>query len=99
MNDIGKCVQRRSELDRQHQLAEDLARSRRDERCADQDAAVAIGNELECAPVKIVDVATHALGRIGLAMTTSIPLARAAASDSPTDATSGSVNVTRGTAV
>jgi hypothetical protein len=50
MDDIGQRVQRRSELDRQHQLAEDLARSRRDERCADQDAAVAIGNELECAP-------------------------------------------------
>ena len=58
-------LQRSTELDRQHQLAEDLARSRRDERRADQHAALAIGDQLDRAPVKIVDVATRGLGRIG----------------------------------
>ena len=35
MDDVGERLQRGTELDCQHQLAEDLARSRRDERCAD----------------------------------------------------------------
>ena len=87
------------QLDRQHELAHDLARARRDQGRAYQHAALAVGDQLERAPVKVMDVAARGLRRIGAGDDHLDASARAAASDSPTDAISGSVNVTRGTAV
>jgi hypothetical protein len=49
--------------------------------------------------VKIVDVASRGLGRIGVGDDDVDAFGPRGASDSPTDATSGSVNATRGTAV
>src|SRR5262245_48379216 len=64
VDDVGERFERRTQLDRQHELAKDLTRSRRDKRCADQHSASPICDELECASVKIVDVAACGLGRI-----------------------------------
>lgn len=98
MHDVGERLQRRPQLDREHKLAHDLAGTRRDQCRADEHAATAVGYQLHRAPVKVVNVASCGLIRIGAATTTSMPLARAEASDNPTDAVSGSVYVTRGTA-
>ena len=60
-----KRRQRRAQLDRQHEFPEDLARTRSDERCADQHAALAVGDQLDRATTKVVDVTARGLGRIG----------------------------------
>jgi hypothetical protein len=62
---LPKRLQWRAELDREHQLTQDLAGSRSNQRCADQYCAIAICHDLEGAPVKIVDVAARGLGRVG----------------------------------
>src|SRR4030095_6506516 len=64
VDDVGEQRQRGGELDRQHELAEDLAGARRDQRRADERAAPAIADELDRAAMKIVDVAAGGLGRI-----------------------------------
>ena len=53
------------QFDREHQLAHDLARTRSDQRRADQHPALAVADQLERAPVEVVDVAARGLGRIG----------------------------------
>ena len=64
MDDVGECLQRSARSDCQHELPDDFAGTRSDERCADQCAAVAIADELQYAPVEVVDIASRALGRI-----------------------------------
>ena len=54
-----------AKFDRQHEFPKDLARARSDERRADQHAAPAVGDQFDRAPVKVVDVATDRLCRIG----------------------------------
>ena len=65
MNDVGERLQRSAQLDRQHELADDLAGARRDQRRADQHPALAVGDQLERAAVKVVDVAARGLRRVG----------------------------------
>ena len=65
MNDVGERLQRDALLDREHELADDLARTRGDQGGADQHAAFAVGDQLERAAVEVVDVASRGLGRIG----------------------------------
>ena len=65
VDDVGERVQRRAQLDREHEFAQDLAGTRRDQRRADQHAALAVGDQLERAAVKVMDVAARGLGRIG----------------------------------
>ena len=62
MNDIGESLQRCPELDREHELADDLACARSDQRRADQHPALSIGDKLERATVKVMNVAARALG-------------------------------------
>src|SRR4051794_39340157 len=64
VNDVGERLQRRGQLDRQHELAQNLAGARRHERCADQHAALAVANQFERAAVKVMDVAARGLRRI-----------------------------------
>src|SRR5262245_52400069 len=64
MNDIGERRQRRSQLDCEHELAEDLACTWCDHRRADQHPAFSVSDQLERATVKIVDVAARRLCRI-----------------------------------
>ena len=65
VDDVGERLQRSAQLDRQHELAHDLARTRSDQRRADQHPALAVADQLERAAVKVVDVAARGLGRIG----------------------------------
>src|SRR5262249_33768971 len=62
---VGERLHRRAELDREHELAQDLARTRRDQCRADQRPALAVADQLERAAVKVMDVASCRLGRVG----------------------------------
>ncbi len=62
---VGEGLERRAQFDRQHELTQDLARARAHERRADQNPALAVGDELERAPVKVMDVPSRGLGGIG----------------------------------
>src|SRR4029453_1071484 len=64
VNHIGQHLQWSGQLDRQHELAEDLPRTRRDQGRADQDAALAIADQFDCASVEVMDVAARRLRRI-----------------------------------
>src|ERR671913_1776642 len=66
MNDVGERVQRRAQLDREHELAHDLARTWSDQRGADEHAVFAVADELQSAAVKVVNVPSGGLGRIGV---------------------------------
>ena len=99
MNDIGESLQRCPELDREHELADVLACARSDEGRADEHSARSVGDQLERATVKVVDVAARGLSRIGAGDDDVDAFGPRGSFRSPTDATSGSVNVTRGTAV
>jgi hypothetical protein len=65
VDDIGELVQRSGQLDRQHELAHYFARTRSDQGRADQHPALAVADQLERAPVEVVDVASRGLRRIG----------------------------------
>src|SRR5689334_2035781 len=65
MNHIGERLQRSRQLDRQHELAEDFARTRRDQGRTDQGATLAIADQFDRALVEIMDVAAGRLRRIG----------------------------------
>jgi hypothetical protein len=65
MDDIGENLQRRPQLDGEHELADDLACAGCDHCRADQHPALTIGDELERATVKVMDVAARGLSRIG----------------------------------
>ena len=54
MNDVGERLQRRPQLDREHELAHDLAGARSDQRRADEHAALAVGDQLHRAAVEVV---------------------------------------------
>src|SRR5262245_55355153 len=53
---VGKDTQRRARPNCQYELANDLARTRSDERGADQHLALAIGDQFQRALVKVVDL-------------------------------------------
>ena len=53
MNDIGKNLQRRLQLDCEHQLA--------DHRCTDQHAALTVGDQLKRTTVKVMDSRARSL--------------------------------------
>ena len=55
VDDVGERLQRRAQLDRQHELAQDLARTRSDQRRADQHPALAVADQLQRAAVKVVE--------------------------------------------
>src|SRR5207249_3605458 len=84
VDDVGQGADRRRRLEREHKLAEDLARAGRDKSGADQHAARAVGDELERAAVEIVDVAWAASPGSVVATATSTPWSRAACSEMPT---------------
>src|SRR5215470_8681896 len=64
MDDVCEGLERNAKLDREHELAKNLARSRRDERGADEHTTGAVSDQLQRARVKVVDVATNSLRRI-----------------------------------
>jgi len=64
VDDVRERLEWDAEFDGQHELAEDLACPRSDQGSANQDAALAVGNQLERAPVKVVNVAADGLRRI-----------------------------------
>src|SRR6476660_5316899 len=47
MDDIGERLQRRPQLDGEHELADNLACAWCDQRCADQHPALTVGDQLE----------------------------------------------------
>ena len=65
MDDVGESLQRRPQLDREHELADDLPCTRCDQRRANQHAALAVRDQLERASMEIVDVAARGLCRVG----------------------------------
>src|SRR5262245_30589888 len=65
VDDIGERFQRSTELDRQHELAQDLTRTGSHQGRADQHTALAVGDQLQRATVKVMDVAARGLCRIG----------------------------------
>src|SRR5215211_1576289 len=65
VDDVGERLQRNAQLDREHQLAHDLARTGSDQHRADQHPALAVADEFERAPVEVMDGAPCSLGRIG----------------------------------
>src|SRR5207248_4242526 len=64
MDDVGERLQRSAQLDRQYELAQDLAGTRSDQGRADQDSALAIADQLERAAVKVMDVPSRGLSRV-----------------------------------
>ena len=64
MNHVREVPHRRAHPHREHQLAEDLARPRRNQRGAHQHAALAVGDQLDRAAVEVVDVTARRLGRV-----------------------------------
>src|SRR2546423_410753 len=65
VDDVGKRLERSRELYSQHELAKDLAGTWRDERRTNQHAALAVGDQLHRAAVKVVGVAARGLRGIG----------------------------------
>src|SRR5262245_17120638 len=65
VDDIGERFQRSTELDRQHELAQNLSRTGSHQRRADQHAALTVGDQLDRATMKIMDVAARGFCRIG----------------------------------
>src|SRR5262245_18399038 len=59
VDDIGDRFQRSTELDRQHEFAQDRTRTGSHPGRADQHAALTVGDHLERATVKLVDVAAR----------------------------------------
>src|SRR4051812_22484972 len=47
VDEVGECLQRRAQFDGEHQLSQDLARSRAHERRANQDTTLPVGDELD----------------------------------------------------
>ena len=64
VDDVGGRLQRNAQLDREHDLARDLARARSDQHRADQHPVLAVADEFECALVEVVDGAPCGLGRV-----------------------------------
>ena len=65
MNDVGERLQWRSQLDRELELAHDLARTWSDQGRADQHSVAAVGNQLQHTAAEVVDVASRRLAGIG----------------------------------
>ena len=66
MDDIGENLQRRSQLDCKHELADDLACARRDHGRADQHSTPAIADQFQRASMEVVDVPARGLGGISI---------------------------------
>src|SRR6476659_8507467 len=64
MDDVGERLQGRPQLDREHELANDLAGARRDQRGTDEHSALSVRDQLERSAVKVMDVAPGRLGRV-----------------------------------
>src|SRR5262245_20228135 len=64
VDDIGKRLQWRAQLDRQHQLADYLASTRSDQGRTDQHSARSVAYQLERASMKVVYPASRGLGGI-----------------------------------
>src|SRR4029078_12597803 len=64
MDHVGERVQRGAQLDREHELSHDLACTGRDHCRPAQYPARAIGDQLDRAPMKVVDVAPRGFGWI-----------------------------------
>src|SRR5262245_2478951 len=62
---VGQHLQWSPELNRQHELAEDLACPRCDQRRADQHAALAVADQFERASMEVMNVAARGFGGIG----------------------------------
>jgi hypothetical protein len=65
MNDVRERLQRCLQLDREHELAHDLAGTRSDQGRADEHAALAVGDQLQRPSVEVMNMASRGLGRIG----------------------------------
>src|SRR5690348_15914266 len=64
VNHVGQGLDRRAQLDRENELPQDLAGTRAHDRRADESSALAVRDQLERAPVKVVDVPSRGLGGI-----------------------------------
>src|SRR5215203_3959832 len=65
VDDVGERLQWDAQLDREHELADDLARTRTDQHRAYQHAARTVANQFECPLVEVMDRAPRRLARIG----------------------------------
>src|SRR5918998_1429723 len=65
MDDVGEHPQRNAQLDREHELAHDLARTWSNQQRADQHPALAVADQFERAAVEVMDGPPRGLARIG----------------------------------